>query len=98
MEAQHLRSHLYQLRQRVAFLRSLRPDSPSYHLWLGDVVELVNTVWGSGSPQMQQITAALTQRDSGPILNGGFTGERAYVRRVDSLDAVLAGYERDLDR
>ena len=91
MDEQHLLRHLHDLRARVAFLRPLRPDNLSYKLWLGDLVELVNTVWGKSSPQMARISDVLRRapNDAGESL-----GEQRYRGRLNELDAILAAFER----
>lgn len=99
MDASHARRHLADLQQRIVFLRSLTPDSPSYKLWLGDVVELINAVWGPQSTQMAGMAQAL--RPQSPATSGRSVpeaSELAYVRRLNALDALLSAYGSDLDQ
>jgi hypothetical protein len=79
-----------ELRERVAFLRPLRPGNASYKLWLGDIVELVSTVWGGDSPQMARITDVLRPDSAAPASG---SEERRYLERLSRLETVLAGFE-----
>jgi hypothetical protein len=82
--------HLYELRARVAFLRAMRPENQSYQLWIGDVAEFANTVWGAGTSQLEQLAAAIRQQTAGG------DAARHYLERLSRVDAVLADYERQL--
>ena len=96
MDARHLRHHLDDLRSRQRFLRTLRPDSDRYKLWLGDLVELVNVAYGPESPQMAELRAVLTRH---PRLSAEATEEereRVYLARLDDLAALLTSFERDI--
>lgn len=91
MEQRHLLQHLHELRGRVAFLRSLRPDNASYKLWLGDVVELTITVWGSNSSQIGEISGALRGSKNRDVERNP---EQRYLNRLHRLDAILSGFEQ----
>lgn len=93
MDSSHLRHHLTELRDRQVFLRTLRPDSDRYKLWLGDIVELVNVAYGPESPQMARLRAVL--RDHAPRPTGDDAErERRYRDRLDALAALLDEYAR----
>lgn len=92
MEPRHALQHVRELRSRIGFLRPMRPDGPTYKLWLGDVVEAANAIWGAGSPETARIADALR---ANPAREGDEAGRR-YLRRLESLDEVLAEYERQL--
>jgi hypothetical protein len=92
MDSLHAHRHVQELRKRVAFLRTLRPGNPSYLVWIGDIAELANTVWGIGAPQPLRLAEAL--RSAQP--NDVDDEDHAYRRRVEEIDAVLAGYEQEL--
>lgn len=89
MDRAHALLHLRELRSRVALLRPMRADGPSYKLWLGDVVEFANTVWGAGSDEVSRIAAVLREELAG----AGEMSERRYLRRLERLDGVLAEIE-----
>jgi hypothetical protein len=93
MDRGHALQHVRDLRARVRVLRPMRPESPAYKLWLGDVVELANAVWGVGAPEVERIAAALRSKPPAEVLADP---GRAYLRRLDLLDSVLAEYERVL--
>lgn len=97
MEAAHVRRHLQELRQRAAFLGALRPENQRYRLWLGDVVELVNAVWGLQSPQMAQIRQALQSGTVDRSRPASGTGTDRYLERLRRIDAILAACERELE-
>jgi len=96
MDPRHLRSHIEDLRGRIAFLRALQPDNPSYRLWLGDVIELVNVQWGLQSRQMLQLRAAIGRGGRHP--EGATPEERAqaYRQRLDDVDIVLERFVRSI--
>jgi len=96
IDAQHLRRHLEDLRERIAFLRPLQPDNPSYKLWLGDVIELVNVQWGLQSRQMLQLRGALGRGGRLPDAETPQEATRAYLDRLDDLDAVLQSFIRGI--
>ena len=88
----HAIEHVRGLRGRVAFLRPLRPNNPNYLLWIGDIAELANTVWGTGAPEPLWLAEALrggAERQA--------TDEERYLARLQAIDAVLAAYERELE-
>lgn len=94
MDPQHLRQHLQDLRDRIGFLRPLLPDNPSYKLWLGDVIEVVNVQWGLQSRQMLQLRAAIGRGGRQPAAESPDERGRAYLSRLDDLDAVLESFQR----
>jgi len=95
MDAGHLRQHLRELIERGPFVRSLRPDTERYKLWLGDIVELVNVVYGVDSAEMGELRAAIGGRARLSAEATEAERQRDYVERVDALAAVLRGYERN---
>ncbi|HTE87165.1 MAG TPA: hypothetical protein VK821_20835 [Dehalococcoidia bacterium] len=73
----------------------MRPGNPTYLMWVGDIVELANTFWGSGSAQTLRLAGAL--HGAGAV----GTGDRAvtgYLERLRTLDEILADLEEDLGR
>jgi hypothetical protein len=93
MDAAHLRHHLQDLANRRFFLRTLKPDTDRYKLWLGDLVEFVNVAYGPDSEEMASLRATLTGR---PRLAADATEtERVhdYLERIDALAALLERYE-----
>jgi hypothetical protein len=88
----HALQHVRELRNQLAFLRALRPNNPSYLLWIGDIAELANTVWGSGAPQPLRLAEALR----GSAVEESVTPEEQYLARLQAIDAVLAHYEEEL--
>ncbi len=96
IDARHLRRHLDDLIGRIAFLRPLQPDNPSYRLWLGDVIEVVNLQWGVQSRQMLQLRAAIGRGGRQP--DGETPEERAsvYRERLDDIEAVLGSFVRGI--
>jgi len=94
MDARHLRSHLGDLRERIGFLRPLQPDNPSYRLWLGDVIELVNVQWGVQSRQMLQLRAAIGRGGRQPEAESDAERGAAYRQRLSDLEAVLDSFVR----
>jgi hypothetical protein len=94
MDAAHLRHHLRELRDRERFLRTLRPDSERYKLWLGDIVEFVNVAYGADSPQMAELRAALVGQARPAPDAPREQRERLYHERLDRIAAVLDGYAR----
>ncbi len=94
MDAAHLRRHLEDLRGRINFLRAMQPDNPSYKLWLGDVIELVNVQWGLDSTQMKQLRAAIGRGGRQPEAETPEERTRAYLQRLEDLDAVLQSFVR----
>jgi hypothetical protein len=82
------------MRARINYLRALKPDNPSYKLWLGDVVELANVQWGVQSAQMQQLREAIGSGRRTP--DGEDDATRRYLERLDTLAAVLDGWLRGL--
>ncbi|MGH2584213.1 MAG: hypothetical protein ACRDJE_04805 [Dehalococcoidia bacterium] len=95
MDSRHLHQHLRELIEREPFLRSLRPDTERYKLWLGDIVELVNVVYGADSAEMSELRAAIGGRVRLPAEATEAERQRDYVERIDMLVAVLRGYERN---
>src|SRR5438477_10110441 len=95
IDAGHLRQHLEDLRGRINFLRAMQPDNPSYRLWLGDVIELVNVQWGLDSTQMKQLRAAIGRGGRQPDAETPAERTRAYLQRLEDLDAVLQSFARN---
>jgi hypothetical protein len=85
----HALQHLHELRAHIAFLRPMQAGSPAYKLWLGDLVEFVQALWGPGSPQLAQIADQLR---GGSVESGSLT----YLRRLQGLDRLLEEYERGI--
>lgn len=96
LDARHLRRHLDDLIGRIAFLRPLQPDNPSYRLWLGDVIELVNVQWGVGSVQMQQLRAAIGRGGRQPRAESPAERAGAYRACLDDIEAVLTSFARTI--
>ncbi|HLZ69461.1 MAG TPA: hypothetical protein VKV26_06055 [Dehalococcoidia bacterium] len=94
LDARHLRRHLEDLIGRIAFLRPLLPDNPSYRLWLGDVIELVNVQWGVHSRQMAQLRAAIGRGGRHPDGETAEEQARAYRQRLTDIEAVLSSFVR----
>jgi hypothetical protein len=97
MDPSHLRHHLRDLSERQRFLRTLRPDSDRYKLWLGDLVEFVNVAYGADSPELASLRAVLTDR---PRLSAEATEaerQREYLQRLEALAAVIDSCERATD-
>ncbi len=94
MDSRHLRQHLKDLGGRQHFLRTLRPDSDRYKLWLGDLVEFVNVAYGAQSPEMAALRSVLTDRARPPADATDAERERDYRERLDGLAALLVDYER----
>jgi hypothetical protein len=94
VDSKHLRGHLADLRGRIEFLRAMQPDSPTYKLWLGDVIELVNVQWGVQSPQMMQLRAAIGRGGRQPEPESADEQVRGYLQRLADLAAVLESFER----
>jgi hypothetical protein len=94
MDPKHLRGHLDDLKGRIAFLRGLQPDSPSYRMWLGDVIELVNVQWGLQSREMLQLRGAIGRGGRQPEGTTPEERTRAYLARLDDLEAVLESFLR----
>ena len=93
MDARHLHQHLKDLSGRQHFLRTLRPDSDRYKLWLGDVVELINVAYGVDSVEMAELRAALTGGSRPPAEAADAERERVYLARLDALAALLGRLE-----
>jgi hypothetical protein len=81
------------LKEQAALLRPMQVDNPTYKLWLGDIVELVQAVWGSDAPQLEEIVAALREHPTLPKEEGATL---RYIARLDRLHRVLMECERDL--
>lgn len=94
MDASHLRHHLHELAERQRFLRTMRPDSDRYKLWLGDLVEFVNAAYGPDSPELASLRAVLTGRARLPAAATDAERQREYLRRLEALAAVIEGYEQ----
>lgn len=95
LEPRQLRNHVQDLRGRIAFLRALAPDSPTYKLWLGDVIELVNLQWGVDSRQMAQVRAAIGRGGRHPEPETASERTTAYLAKLDDVDVVMQSFERD---
>ncbi len=96
MDPKHLRGHLEDLKGRIGFLRPLQPDNPSYKMWLGDVIELVNVQWGLQSTQMLQLRAAIGRSGRRPEGTTMADHIQSYQGRLDDIDAVLESFIRGL--
>jgi hypothetical protein len=96
LDAAHLRRHLSDLRERIGFLRALEPDAPSYKLWLGDVIELVNLQYGLQSRQMLQLRAAIGRGGRQPDAVSDEERREAYLQRLSDLDLVLDSFIRGI--
>lgn len=94
MQSPHTIRQVRELRSRIVFLRALRPDNPSYRLWIGDIAELANTVWGIGAAEPLQLAAAL--HSSPDEAAGAGQEDLYYLERLGRIDAVLESYERVL--
>jgi hypothetical protein len=73
----------------------MRPGNGTYLMWMGDVVELANTIWGTGSEQTSRLAVAL--RDAAAAGDDEATVQ-AYISRLRHLDQILLEFEQDLDR
>lgn len=96
MDSAHLRQHLADLRGRVHFLRTLRPESERYKLWLGDMIELTHITEGVDSARMTALRAVLTSQ---PRLDSDAPEQaqtEAYLARLGDFDAFLAEWESSL--
>jgi hypothetical protein len=93
VEARHAAAHLTDLRGRVKHLKPMRPGNPTFLMWIGDVVEFVNTFWGSGSPESARLAGTL--RNAGAA-GSGETETQFYLDRLLAIDAVLADLEMEV--
>jgi hypothetical protein len=93
LEARHALAHLADLRRRVNYLRPMRPGNPTFLIWIGDVAELVNSYWGSGSPESERL--AKTLRGAGAD-GSNELGIQFYLERLRAIDGVLGELEREL--
>jgi hypothetical protein len=96
LDAAHLRGQLQDLRERIAFLRALEPDSPTYKLWLGDVIEVVNLQYGLHSRQMLQLRAAIGRVGRQPAAISEDERREAYLQRLADLGLVLDSFIRGI--
>lgn len=96
MDATHLRGHLTDLRGRIHFLRTLRPDSDRYKLWLGDLIEFINVAYGPDSPALAEARAILLQHGRLPTDAPNVEREQHYLARLVALDAFLAAREGEV--
>jgi len=96
MDTTHLRHHLRDLAGRRSFLRTLKPDTDRYKLWLGDVAEFVNVAYGPDSEEMVSLRATLTARSRLPANAAEDERVRDYLERLDALGALLDRYERNV--
>ena len=96
LDAAHLRSHLQDLRGRIVFLRALEPDAPTYKLWLGDLIEVVNHQYGLQSREMLQLRAAIGRAGRQPDATTDEQRRDAYLQRLADLDLVLDSYLRGI--
>ena len=93
MDNAHLRHHLKDLSGRRFFLRTLKPDTDRYKLWLGDLVEFVNAAYGVDSAEMAELRGLLAGR---PRVRADAAEEvrvRDYVERLEALGALLERFE-----
>lgn len=94
MDAAHLRHHLQDLSGRRYFLRTLRPDTERYKLWLGDLVELVNVAYGPASSEMGELRTILVEH---PRIPAGAAEEervRDYLERLEAFGRLLERMEQ----
>lgn len=96
MDATHLRGHLADLRGRIPFLRTLRPDSDRYKLWLGDLIEFVNVAYGPDSAALAEARTVLLQAGRLPADAPDTAREQHYLARLAALDAFLAAREGEV--
>lgn len=94
MDSQHLLQHLHDLAERQRFLRTLRPDSDRYKLWLGDVVEFLNVAYGADSPELASLRTVLTGARRLPAEATEAERQRDYLRRLEALGGVIEDCER----
>jgi hypothetical protein len=97
MDIDHIRHHLQDLSGRRYFLRTLKPDTDRYKLWLGDMVEFVNVAYGAGSGEMSELRAVLTSRPRLPVDATEEERVRDYVERLEALGALLDRFEGRAD-
>lgn len=96
LDAAHLRRHLQDLRERIVYLRALEPDSPTYKLWLGDMIEVVNHQYGLQSRQMLQLRAAIGRVGRQPEAVSNEARRDAYLQRLADFDLVLDSFVRGI--
>jgi hypothetical protein len=92
MRDPHYRRHLEEIHGRIAWVRSLVPDSPRYRLWLGDLVEMVNAAYGVKSPQMESLSAVLQELRTPPDADDD-ARQRTFLARLDAIDRLLTEWE-----
>jgi hypothetical protein len=97
MDIDHIRHHLQDLGGRRLFLRTLKPDTDRYKLWLGDLVEFVNVAYGADSGEMVELRAVLTSRPRLPLDAAEEERVRDYVERLEALGALLERFEMRMD-
>ena len=90
----HRRHHLAELRGRLAWVRSLVPESPRYRLWLGDLIEFVHVAYGQASPQMTALTAVLQTFRPSPDADDA-ARQQAYLERLNAIERLLAQWEAE---
>jgi hypothetical protein len=89
MDSRHLRHLLQDLIDRRHFVRTLRPDSDRYKLWLGDLVEVVNDAYGPDSAELRELRGLLAGRPRPDRGAAEAARERDYLARVDALGEYL---------
>jgi hypothetical protein len=94
MDADHLRHHLQDLSGRRYFLRTLKPDTERYKLWLGDLVELVNVAYGPGSLEMSELRAILVERPRVAADAAEEERVRDYLERLEAFGRLLERMEQ----
>lgn len=97
MDIDHIRHHLQDLGGRRYFLRTLKPDTDRYKLWLGDLVEFVNVAYGADSGEMAELRAVLTNRPKLPADAAEDERVRDYVERLEALGTLLERFEGKAD-
>ncbi len=94
MDSRHLRHLLQDLIDRRHFLRTLRPDTDRYKLWLGDLVEVVNDAYGPDSAELRELRGLLAGRPRPGRDAADEERERDYVARLDALGDFLERLRR----
>ena len=94
MDASHQLQHLRDLQGRLPFLRTLRPDTDRYKLWLGDLVEFVHVAYNPESAEMTRLRELLVAHGQHAAALPEAERARAYVERLVDLTAYLEYLER----
>jgi hypothetical protein len=72
----------------------MRPGNPAFLVWIGDIAELVNSVWGTDSAEAAQLAEAL--RNAGSRA-GGDQADRKYLERLGQIERFLNHLESELN-